>query len=210
MAKKTKPILSLIPVFFMIIATIIVLCLPALFHISDDIRIGKRETVNSDMRTLDDALAKYYEDHGAFPEWAEGDQGANRHLSPAALSYSIPTFRVWTTEEEREEFTTLLTAIAEGYPVGYITNYYSDPYARGIKSNRVKKNEPGPTYGYFSDEDGWILFSAGPDYDYDIDPVTDFDSHDPERITALELKAYDPTNGTYSNGDIFRIGLADK
>ncbi|OPZ10904.1 MAG: hypothetical protein BWZ10_02280 [candidate division BRC1 bacterium ADurb.BinA364] len=63
--------------------------------------------------------------------------------------------------------------------------------------------ESGVSYGYFANEAGWILFSAGPDNKYDIRPDEDFI---PERGGAwppLYWKTYDPTNGAASAGDIW-------
>jgi len=53
--------------------------------------------------------------------------------------------------------------------------------------------------------DGWILISRGPDGSLEIDPPNDYDVLIRHPAPKLVLKAYDPTNGTFSAGDIFRV-----
>jgi len=62
-------------------------------------------------------------------------------------------------------------------------------------------------FRYYSDPNGWILISPGPDRDYDIDPVKYYDSSIAQPSFELLCIAgtYDPTNGTVSSGDVFRV-----
>ena len=61
-------------------------------------------------------------------------------------------------------------------------------------------------YLYYSDGNGFILIATGPDGDYDIDPVANYDSriNQPSVHLLCETATYDPTNGAISNGDIYR------
>lgn len=70
----------------------------------------------------------------------------------------------------------------------------------------LSKSHP---YAYYSAGDSWILYSAGPDKDYDIDPVNDGDDvFDPASLLLI-MKTYDPTNGTVSDGDVWLTGKAN-
>jgi Tfp pilus assembly protein PilE len=60
-------------------------------------------------------------------------------------------------------------------------------------------------FAYYTVGDGFILISAGPDGDYDINPYYDFVTTFPKVKEKLVNLAYDPTNGTYSNGDVFYV-----
>lgn len=89
--------------------------------------------------------------------------------------------------------------------------------AGGFYVGHESGKRPRTSYAYATDgEAGWIMTSTGPDADYDIDLTTPFiDSPEDggKRLPAtglllreLEPLEYDPTNGTISSGDIFRIG----
>ncbi len=54
---------------------------------------------------------------------------------------------------------------------------------------------------------GWIFFSPGLDGDYDLVPSRDFDAAIAQPSAHLLTcgASYDPTNGTVSNGDIYRV-----
>ncbi|MCX7044678.1 MAG: hypothetical protein NTX50_04215 [Candidatus Sumerlaeota bacterium] len=135
------------------------------------------------------ALEAYQVDHGCYPAWANGARGANKFLKSSHESYAIPTFRVYAA---KDEFFASLTT-----PTPYITSFPHDSFAPGGKS--------GVSYGYYTTGSCWLLFSAGRDMRYDIDPIKDFIPGGDN--TILIMKTYDPTNGTYSAGDIFRMKL---
>jgi hypothetical protein len=81
----------------------------------------------------------------------------------------------------------------------------------------------GTTYGYYADENGFILYSGGPDTDerltdsWDLEPDVELlykstISHPSLTLLAgtsslsHEAYTYDPTNGTYTSaGDIWRV-----
>ncbi|MBI3735115.1 hypothetical protein HY256_01205 [Candidatus Sumerlaeota bacterium] len=58
-------------------------------------------------------------------------------------------------------------------------------------------------YAYYSDNSGWMLCASGPDGIYNCDPRTIYS----DSLTATNLRlvefTYDPTNGSFSPGDIF-------
>jgi len=64
---------------------------------------------------------------------------------------------------------------------------------------------PGDQYYYYPDVNGWILISRGPDREFEIDAEKEYNSAVYPPSPQLLLKAYDPTNGIISRGDIFRV-----
>jgi type II secretory pathway pseudopilin PulG len=145
----------------------------------------------SELRSMALGIESYYIDHGEYPAWAKGDAGANGFLPSDCSAYHVPTFRVWATPDEIESFFTLTT------PASYLSKLYSDPFTASENN--------GATYSYYKDYNGWILISAGPDEVYDIDPEVEYDSSIQQPSPGLIQKSYDPTNGTVSPGDIFRV-----
>ncbi|MCX7000069.1 MAG: hypothetical protein NT106_07225 [Candidatus Sumerlaeota bacterium] len=141
----------------------------------------------ADHRSLATALEAYYVDNNSYVSWATGDQGVNNFLPAGSAARARPTFRRPSAGGPR----TLTT------PLAYITQLYPDPFAP----------DNGAVDSYYCDGGGWILLSAGPDGDYDIDPQKLYNSSVPQPSTELLSKSYDPTNGTISDGDIFRVKM---
>ena len=86
-------------------------------------------------------------------------------------------------------------------PVAYITQILPDPF--GIPPGRsylytTYSRAPGEEVGH------WLVWSAGPDGRYDIDGM-EFNPSNPNDLSKLILRTYDPTNGTSSAGDIWRL-----
>ena len=152
--------------------------------------------VRSDMRAVAMAIEVYYHDHGQYPAWSIGASNANRELSAESPYKQLPTFR---HPAENENLAALTT------PVSYITSYWPDPYASF--KNREDKFEHC-MYSYISRPDGYILFSVGLDRDVDI-TVDDFLNLDRNDTDSLLKFSWDPTNGTFSDGDIYRLYFRD-
>jgi Tfp pilus assembly protein PilE len=141
----------------------------------------------SDQRSLANALEAYYVDNNSYVSWATGDQGVNNFLPAGSASRGRPTFRRPSAGGPM----TLTT------PLAYITQLQPDPFAP----------DKGAVHSYYCDGGGWILLSAGPDGDYDIDPQKLYNSSVPQPSAELLSKNYDVTNGTVSDGDIFRVKM---
>ena len=80
-------------------------------------------------------------------------------------------------------------------PISYLTSLFVDPF------NEVK----GLPFAYYTAGDNWIVFSPGPDRDFDIIPHIDFDPTIPQPSLHLMTLTYDGTNGTTSDGDVWRV-----
>jgi len=81
-------------------------------------------------------------------------------------------------------------------PIVYVTANLTDPFSGETRQ--------AFRYSRLDEGRGWILYSAGPDGVYDIDPAGDLDAGSGDLLTALVDKTFDPTNGTTSRGDIWR------
>lgn len=145
------------------------------------------------------ALALYREEFKRYPPWS-ADPATNVFGPLAGQSRELarqPTFAILTDEIQTPTLTTPIAFMSAPLP--------ADPFAPA----------PGATYCYCVPRDadgqeaGWLLWSAGPDGDYDIA------SHNVAAICAglaAEPRAgpvqtqYDPTNGSVSDGDIARFG----
>lgn len=150
----------------------------------------KVATANAEMRNLAVALESYYIDHNSYPlpersgttvPWYEGDVGVMGHIS-----------RALTT------------------PIFYTSSLPDDPFVPESPYNDWTTD----LYRYgTSPQTFWFLYSMGPDQDYDT-PADLLESLDQMPISFSMLYShnggplivYDPSNGTTSNGDIYRFG----
>lgn len=150
-----------------------------------------------EMRSIATAFESYYIDYNSYPE-------------------SVPMMDMIKTPTEREyaralglrtyDFEALLP------PEGterYLPEQKYDPF--GLEGNktpfayaRMNTLELNVSPG-FDGADWWVLYSTGPDRDYNL--------RLPQYVTGADGKfsrdesgrvAYDPTNGTFSSGDILR------
>ncbi|GAB4311051.1 MAG: hypothetical protein Kow0059_00880 [Candidatus Sumerlaeia bacterium] len=137
------------------------------------------------------ALESYRSEHGAWPAWGIGPTGANAHALPYDPAWHIPTFRIWSRPEERGTFHTLTT------PQAYLMEYPADQYAGVVSGKGV--------FGYYTNGRGYIVFSAGPNGLYEVDPFRMYSADRQQPSEALINAAYDPSNGVYSPGDIWYV-----
>lgn len=81
-------------------------------------------------------------------------------------------------------------------PVAYIEKQYEDPFVK-------------QSYKYYSDKELALIWSAGPDKDYDIN--SNFEHKLNKKIDDELIEYhYDPTNGTRTKGDIYRYILLNE
>ncbi|MCX7047516.1 MAG: DUF3352 domain-containing protein [Candidatus Sumerlaeota bacterium] len=151
----------------------------------------------ADMRSLATALEAYFIDNGAYCP-SSADSSFNLYGGAALRHPELarqPTF-VRPPQNPSIKMMSLTT------PVAYITRFPDDPYAP----------EKDITYSYYSCgsgmKSGWILWTPGPDKKYDLtaENITQlYDSKILQPSDILLKHAYDPTNGTMSGGDLFRV-----
>jgi prepilin-type N-terminal cleavage/methylation domain-containing protein len=173
---------------------------------------SKVSRVKADQRSLATGIEAYYVDNNDFPEYAIGDAGASPGITPAGSATGggatqILTFRVRAGTGDL--FHTLTT------PQAYLTSYFADPFA----------DTKGCIFAYYKDTNGWIVASFGPDTDENDDTVGDIGFASPYAVSTIynsteaqpsvalmvgngasgEACTYDPTNGTVSPGDVYRV-----
>ena len=179
---------------------------------------SKVSRVKADQRSLATGLEAYFEDNNDFPAYAIGNAGCNGFagaITPAGTAGGsgagkILTFRVWNSTAQQNQFMTLTT------PQAYITNYFADPFA----------DSKGCIFAYYKDTNGWIISSFGPDTDekdggnigmispYEIETIYTSTQSQPSTYLLVGSKStggatraftYDPTNGTITPGDVYRV-----
>ncbi|MDK2970688.1 MAG: Type secretion system protein [Candidatus Sumerlaeota bacterium] len=153
---------------------------------------SKVARTRSDMRSMATAIETYRVDHNDYPAWS---------LDPALNargSAEIPSLRTWP--EGTSSYEGLHMTVTS--PIAYITSLPEDIFA-----------DEKVTFGYYAipgDKDSgsrpaWLLFSPGPDGDFDIKWEMLKPGGLPANSPWLLPMTYDPTNGTVSDGDIWRI-----
>jgi hypothetical protein len=148
--------------------------------------------VKADMRTIATALESYLIDWcGGYPPLKAGG------LRMLITTPDIVGGKGDTPDDQMDAALDEPRAI-----VGYLGMIPLDPF--GAKPGDLYQYYTGPTN---PQNQGWILFSPGPDGTIQIDPANDYDCMIPQPSAKLLIKSYDPTNGTFSAGDIFRLKM---
>jgi hypothetical protein len=148
------------------------------------------------MRWMATAIDAYYIDEKAYPAWS----------AEAGENYFVPLER----KQDQAVFAQLPTFMAPGpgraihtltTPLAYITNYLSDSFSPIRNQIFCYWVPPGPV-------PGWIIWSLGPDGNYDLTMANIAQAYDSTKTAPsppLLSLTYDPTNGPTSKGDIWRI-----
>lgn len=186
--KKSSPCLGFTPIEIVIVVGVVFAIGFILFWLSDC--YGTRSVVSrvkADQRTVHTALESYFVDYGVYPAERPLSDLTDRHDKLKEAN----GWKLATIEQGRGESFPGITT-----PTAYILSLFSDPYAP----------DGDLSFAYSNDLiGGWILFSPGPDRDYDIDPKIDYGSRSDQLTPTLVHKTYDPTNGMVSGGDIWRV-----
>lgn len=176
---------------------------------------SKVSRVQADMRSMATAIESYYVDTNAYPACTTViSESVNSGLASATRL----TFRTPTGTQALHILTT---------PIAYVTNYFVDPFAdtKGtILGYYATGDERLTLTGSAAIKGGWILMSYGPDVDEKdggqlqgsgVTPLLETAyvvSISQPSVTLLsglgfgsECFTYDPTNGTVSAGDIYRV-----
>jgi len=193
---------------------------------------SKVSRAKADQRSLATAIESYFVDNNLYPAAARegsgtisltgghpnngvainpaGEGNFNKYVKtspPASNLQNVFSFAV-KGNTQMAQLTT---------PIGYITSYPADPFA----------DTKGATFCYFANPNGWILWSPGPDTDEasgtNLGNVTApganvvetlYDVREAQPSAALiagsagtppRAFTYDPTNGTVSPGDVYRV-----
>lgn len=176
-----------LPIYFavlLIIAMFFLIAMPTFMTFSTRAIVPRAK---SGMRSLAAALEAYYDEHNAYPAWSVGPGSLNNN--------EYPSFTLHTPQNGLMTLTT---------PVAYIPGLFHDPCVKREVTQRPELKY----FNYYSTGSSWIQWSAGPDKDYDIDlqvveQVIDWSKSQPG--PEMLPYTYDPTNGTRSDGAMFRF-----
>lgn len=179
---------------------------------------SKVSRVRSDHRSLATAVETYYLDNNLYPAMA----GGTGNVGISADSITPKTTTTTASRTFRLRHTTALSTITT--PVSYVTSYFSDPFA----------DTRGLPFRYYTERAGFIFGSMGPDADEAVGgdlgwnlgdlPTTTLEDNHLETVYTTRLAqpsqlllagfngtaagrgayTYDPTNGTVSQGDVWR------
>lgn len=173
---------------------------------------SKVSRVRTDIRSLATGIESYYIDNNLYPICARTGRLV------AGVGHYNNYVHNWAVTNDYSSFSAQQAAAPKIFvlttPIAYITSYFVDPFA-DCKS---------ATFGYFADTNGWICWSPGPDTDqtegtdlsnvtFAVETVYDSRISQPSlQLLALENVGgggesftYDPTNGTVSPGDVWRV-----
>ncbi|HBF33824.1 TPA: hypothetical protein DDW35_04605 [Candidatus Sumerlaeota bacterium] len=167
---------------------------------------SKVSRAQSDMRSLATAIESYYVDNNKFPVSSEDVSltpfGKVVQQNPALKQQT--TFRTNFGQKVGQPIPVMTLTT----PVSYITSYPGDPF--GIKG-------AGTPFCYYNAQElGWLLWSCGPDGEYNMTLEDAKKVYNPavpnptkELLTGVGASGksltYDATNGTTSSGDIWRV-----
>lgn len=104
-------------------------------------------------------------------------------------------------------------------PIAYISTIPKDPFLQVKDWETDNYSDWGPRHGYYklgctplSKPSRWAMSSNGPDTDEDSVPIRYYPGYSPSVFDKSDpdynFQIYDPSNGTISDGDIWR--LSDK
>ena len=187
------------------------------------------------LRTTAFAVESYYLDHLAYPVSATATGTERAYESQwlwelsrrSEIPWGVPTINSFAPGDSgAARLVTFQVAAPAGSgastdgfialatlttPVAYLSRFREDPFSR----------TPNASLGYFghANESGWIIFSLGPDRDEnapdgpgDISPSVEYLYDVSSDFPGMWLPSsrlidarYDPTNGLFSNGDIYRM-----
>ncbi|MGI8908835.1 MAG: hypothetical protein ACR2IE_20370 [Candidatus Sumerlaeaceae bacterium] len=186
------------PIHFLIVAFIV----SVFGYAGSGMKKGNREVgvraqnsrVRNDQRVLATGLESYYVESNSYP--------ASRPLAEAAglvrldLQSAVARRLKELGRDDLHAVQTSGTSLELSSGTVILQNaLYTDPFAP----------QWGTPMVYYSDGPAWVLVSAGPDQDYDMVPARDYVSSVTQPSARLLQLAYDPTNGTVSDGDIWRV-----
>ncbi len=160
-----------------IIALLVLIALPNFF----EARVRSKKSKNyAPMRFLATAVEAYYNDHNAYPPMKPlRDFAQNEKELRKAGGWDLTTIGISLTT-----------------PTAYMQEIVTDPFSTQALP-----------FVYFRDGKGWMFLSRGPDGDYDMDPAKMYNGSlsQPSRELLTSPTTYDPTNGTISSGDVWRV-----
>lgn len=134
---------------------------------------AKVARVMADQRSMATGCEAFFVDNNKYPAWSQGADSLN--------GWETPSLKLKGPDNPM----TLTT------PISYLSSVPPDPFCDEEKA-----------YSYISQDRTYIIWSMGPDKDYDVTLATlSLVNNIPDDLIP---HVYDPTNGVTSSGDIIR------
>jgi hypothetical protein len=185
--------------------------------------------VRADLRSVAVALESYFTDNRSYPAMTPM-RGLNGQLPPSGAPWPLTMTYPGGLTTDATVTSPPIRVFGLTTPIAYTTSIFPDasfdrpdtwpwPFEldtrlweqvhdiklwwwRDVMGNSLRSPYP---FAYYTTGHGWILISTGPDRDYDIVPAAEYDPAKTVPSPALIEHTYDPTNGTTSNGDVYRM-----
>lgn len=193
-AQKKTPKASRLLGWMIIIAILMIIAAFVIPDFMEPVHRPKTANVRTDLRSISTALEAYYVDDNRYPlSFSDISRNLFARFGADSPMSSQPTFGL----------------LSSGYanltsPVPFMDRVPYDPFAPA----RLRH----APFCYYTDPagKGWILWSAGPDMKYDLTSRNIggiYNPANPNMVSdpALLSLTFDPTNGSTSHGDIWRI-----
>ena len=186
---------------------------------------AKVSRVKADQRSLATAIESYYVDNNNYPatdtseEQGTSGYGVNNVPNSTPELRALPTFR--RKRDDLDGLSTLTT------PISYISSYFPDPFAKTRQAKYTYSVANEFALGAEIGRSGWIVWSFGPDNDEVPFPaggqggdiglfnggmedcrVSETWYSPSAQVPSpllIQFGTYDPTNGSTSNGDVYRV-----
>ena len=168
---------------------------------------AKVSRVKADMRTIATALESYAVDYNKYPlpDDIQGgwlNPGDARTFYETKISTRLTTPVAYVSIAFDDAFWNVVEPTETYRPYHYTDRIYAESDA--LESVLSAEFDAFYFSNFFSTNPAarWYLLSHGPDSDHDAGPSNGTAPGAPGHITGDGVTAYDPTNGTISNGDL--------
>lgn len=188
-----------------VVAIIAILALIAVPNFLEAQTRSKVSRVKADMRSVAVALESYAVDHNAYPkslrQVGQTRKWMYRQLTtPIAYITSAPPdpFNVSEADPDNRVF-----------PFWTSDSFEISTQSYGIILSEVLPNVAlGATPPYLTTKKFWVLLSYSPDQDFDCMDNPKGAIRNTANGWPQPIQEYDPSNGTISDGDVFKSNLA--
>jgi len=180
-----------------VVAIIAILALIAVPNFLEAQTRAKVSRVKSDMRTIATGLESYMVDHNTYPQpsaWLLINPSPFRMQAYVALTTPVAYLTTGIIRDPFVKYGSRDDPAKITFEIGF-----SNPGTPALVLDEKLENQGIPT-----NRSMYLIHSFGPDYADDT-YLGEFGSYDANGKVTGEAIIYDPTNGTVSQGDIYRI-----
>ena len=172
---------------------------------------AKVSRVKSDLRTQATALEAYYVDNNSYTRDSDSDLDQTDGVGPqekrANGAIQLTTPIAYMTSLLQDPFSAAGTQVTGGTAIGYRIGSGTWNYPSGFNATKDVQGADSTLFAATGRVGAWVTLSPGPSKKRSKMGYKAFPFRSPD--TANEPEAYipyDPTNGTVSKGDVYRMG----